>query len=127
MAEFGADHDRDFTDLNFVILVQSLLRNDGSHTIFIGVSSLQLFDFDSNINLSLVSQITKTSLVCKNGFINAIFFKISWKLVNSDIAKVDAIDCVFIILATKLTLLHNVLGPEFFNDLLDGVLEEAFK
>lgn len=127
MTEFGADHNRDFTDLNFVILVQSLLRNDGSHTIFIGVASLQLFDFDSNVNFSLVGQITQTSLVCKNGLIDAIFFEIAWKLVNSDIAKVDAIDGVFIILATKLTLLHNVLGSELFDDLLDGVLEEAFK
>jgi hypothetical protein len=63
----------------------------------------------------------------KNRFVNSVFFQVAWKLVNSDIAEVDAIDSVFVILAAKLALLHNILGPKLFNYLLDAVLEEALK
>lgn len=46
--------------------------------------------------------------------VDTIFLKVSGKLVNSDVAKVDAIDCIFIILATKLALLYYVLGLKLF-------------
>jgi hypothetical protein len=63
----------------------------------------------------------------KNGFVNAVFLQVARKLVNSDITKVDAIDSVLVILAAELALLHDILGPKLFNDLLDAVLEEALE
>lgn len=63
----------------------------------------------------------------KDRLVDTIFLKVSGKLVNSDVAKVDAIDGIFIVLATKLALLDYVLGLKLFYYFLDWVLEEALK
>jgi len=55
----------------------------------------------------------------KDRLVNTIFLKVSRILVNSDVAKVDAIDGIFIILATKLALLDYVLGLKLFYYFLD--------
>jgi hypothetical protein len=127
VTKLGADHDWDLTDLNFIVLVQSLLRNNWSNTVFIGVAPLQLLYFNGDIDFSLVSQVAQTGLMGQNRFVNSVLLQVSGKLINSDIAEVDAIDCVFVILAAKLALLHNILGPKLFNHLLDAVLEEALE
>lgn len=54
MAELGADHHWDLADLDLVALVQSLLTDHGSHTLFVGFPLLELLDFDRNVNFSLV-------------------------------------------------------------------------
>lgn len=127
MTKLGADHHWNLTDLDFVILVQSLFRNDRPNTVFICVTSLQLLDFDGDIDLGLVGQVSQTGLMGKNRFVYSVFLQVARKLVDSDIAEVNAIDSVLIILATKLALLHNILSSKLFNHLLDAVLEEALE
>lgn len=46
--------------------------------------------------------------------VDTIFLKVSGKLIYCDVAKVDAIDGIFIVLATKLALLYYVLGLKLF-------------
>lgn len=54
--------------------------------------------------------------------INIVLLKVAWKLVNSDVAKDDLVDSLFIVLTNVLAFLLNVVDSEFLDDLLDTVL-----
>lgn len=125
MAELRADHDWNFANLDFVILVERFLLNDWADTIRPGGAFLKLFDFHGNVNLSLVSEIPEAGFVREDGFVTAVPFEISRKLVNRDIPKNDLVDGFLIVRTVELTLLLNVVDSELLDDLLDAVLEEA--
>lgn len=122
MAELGANHHWDFPDLDLVTLVQGLLTDHRSHTLFVGFPLLELLDFDRNVNFSLVGQIAQPSLVRQYGFIYAVLLKVTGELVYSDIAKVNAVNGVLVVLTKELALLDDVLGLELLDDFLYTVL-----
>ncbi len=127
MAKFRTNHDWDFADLHLITLIQSLLTNYRSYAFFISFALFELLYFDSNVDFCLISQAAQPGLMRKDRFVNAVFFKVSRELVNSDIAEVNAINGVFVVLTKKLSLLDNVLGFELFDHFLHTVLQETLK
>jgi len=124
MAELRADHDWNFADLDFVILVKRLFAHNWTNTVLFGGAFLKLLDFDGNVDLSLVGKVPEAGLVRKNRLVAAVPLEIARKLVNCDIPKNDLVNSFFVVYTVELAFLLNVVDSELLDDLLDTVLEE---
>lgn len=99
-----------------------LLADSGSRPIIGRGTLLKLLDLHSDVDLRLVSKVPYAGLVRQDRLINIVLLKVAWKLVNSDVAKDDLVDSLFIVLTNVLAFLLNVVDSEFLDDLLDTVL-----
>ena len=127
MAEFRSNHDWNFTNAHFFVIIKDgfLLHRRSRPVIACLIAQNLPYDLDGNVDLCLVSETTQTRLMRQQLYV-VLFTAVPWKLVNSDVSKCDFVVGHFVPFAVVLFGAQNVGLPELFDDLLDVVLKETF-
>ena len=128
MTKFRSNHYWDFADLHLILIKGGLFWKDGRYTCHgILLSILDLLYLNMAIYFGLVGEASNSGYMRQNGLVWTVTFLLTRILVYGGRSKDHLVSRLLVIRAKIAARLRDRLNSELFNNLLNLVLQEAFK